>query len=59
MGGRFAQLYGVVDKAQVLSKHRVLMIGIADVGMRVADQVDSLDFWHEGFPSGSAWRRGA
>lgn len=32
----------------MLSKHRVLVIGVADVGVGVAGEVDALDSWHEG-----------
>ena len=44
VGAGLFQFDGLIDEFEMLAKHGILVIGIADIGMGMADQIDALDF---------------
>ena len=49
VSGGFAQFDGAIDEVQMLAEYGVLMIGIADVGVGVAGEVDTSNLGHRSF----------
>ena len=46
IGRGLAEFDGAVDKFQVLAKDGVLVVGVADIRVGMADQVDCVDLGH-------------